>query len=302
MRARSRIMGIMNKLSTHSRAAIVGALVEGNSMRATCRLTGAAKNTVAKLLVDMGTVCSVHQDTLMRNLPCERLQVDEIWSFVYAKARNVPQGKRGEAGDVWTWVALDADTKLVPSYRIGPRDHRTAVEFLDDLQKRLANRVQLTTDGFKPYLAAVTETFGRDVDYAQLVKLYGSDSSRKPERRYSPAVCLEAIPTPIVGNPDAAHISTSYVERLNLTMRMSMRRYTRLTNAFSKKLENHAAAVSLHFMHYNFCRKHQTLGTSPAVAAGVADHVWKLSELVGLLEAAETAVPIKRGPYKKRAA
>ena len=271
-------------------------------MRATCRLTGAAKNTVAKLLVDMGTVCSVHQDTLMRNLPCERLQVDEIWSFVYAKARNVPQGKRGEAGDVWTWVALDADTKLVPSYRIGPRDHRTAVEFLDDLQKRLANRVQLTTDGFKPYLAAVTETFGRDVDYAQLVKLYGSDSSRKPERRYSPAVCLEAIPTPIVGNPDAAHISTSYVERLNLTMRMSMRRYTRLTNAFSKKLENHAAAVSLHFMHYNFCRKHQTLGTSPAVAAGVADHVWKLSELVGLLEAAETAVPIKRGPYKKRAA
>lgn len=264
-------------------------------------MTGAAKNTVAKLLLDLGTVCSIHQDQAMRSLTCERIQVDEIWSFVYAKARNVPEGKRGEAGDVWTWVALDADTKLVPSYRVGPRDFRMAVTFLDDLQHRLAHRVQLTTDGFKPYLGAVAEAFGNDVDYAQLIKLYGRDDSRRPERRYSPAVCLDAIPTPMIGSPDPDHISTSYVERLNLTMRMSMRRYTRLTNAFSKKLENHAAAVSLHFMHYNFCRVHQTLGTTPAVAAGVADHVWKISEIVELLEAAE-ATSIKRSSYKKRAA
>lgn len=289
----------MNRLSADKRRAVIASLVEGNSLRATSRMTGASLNTVTKLLVDMGTVCSIHQDQLMQNLTCERLQVDEIWSFVYAKARNVPEGKRGEAGDVWTWVALDSDTKLVPSYRIGPRDHRTAVAFLDELQKRLAHRVQLTSDGWKPYLSAVAETFGHDVDYAQLVKIYGRDDSRQPERRYSPAVCLDAIPVAIVGNPDPAHISTSYIERLNLTTRMSVRRYTRLTNAFSKKLENHTAAVSLHFMHYNFCRKHQTLKTAPAVAAGVTDHVWKIEEIIGLLEATE-ATPIKRGSYKKR--
>jgi IS1 family transposase len=264
-------------------------------------MTGVSLNTVTKLMVDLGTVCSVNQDQLMQNLGCKRLQVDEIWSFVYAKQRNVPVDKRGEAGDVWTWVALDADTKLVASYRIGPRDHRTAVAFLAELQGRLAHRVQLTTDGFRPYLRAVAETFGNDVDYAQLVKLYGRDDSRRPERRYSPAVCLDAIPTPMIGNPDSDHISTSYVERLNLTTRMSVRRYTRLTNAFSKKLENHVAAVSLHFAHYNFCRKHQTLGTSPAVAAGVTDHVWPIDEIIGWLEAAE-ATPVKRGSYKKRAA
>lgn len=299
LRERSRIMFIMNRLSAGKRTDVIRCLVDGSSLRATSRMTGVSLNTVTKLLVAMGTVCSIHQDQLMRNLTSERLQVDEIWSFVYAKARNVPEGKRGVAGDVWTWVVIDADTKLVPSYRIGPRDYRTAVAFMDDLQKRLANRVQLTTDGYKVYLDAVRETFGHEVDYAQLIKVYGRDESRKPERRYSPAVCLEAIPAPMIGNPVGAHISTSYIERLNLTMRMSMRRYTRLTNAFSKKLENHAAAISLHFAYYNLCRKHKTLGTSPAVAAGVTDHVWKIEELIAWLEAAES-VPVKRGSYKPR--
>ena len=263
-------------------------------------MTGVALNTVTKLLVDVGTVCSIHMDHEMRNLPCKRLQVDEMWAFVYAKQKNVPTDKRGEAGDIWTWVALDADTKLVPSYRIGARDLQEAMLFMRDLSGRLANRVQLTTDGFRPYLSAVEHAFGNDVDYAQLIKIYGRDESRQPNRRYSPAVCLEAIPQRIIGKPDADHISTSYVERLNLTTRMSVRRYTRLTNAFSKKIENLAAAVSLHFMHYNFCRVHKTLGTTPAVAAGVADHVWKLGEIVALLDQAERAVPVKRGPYKKR--
>lgn len=298
MRNRSGIMDSMNRLSTEKRAAIVAALVEGNSIRATCRMTGAAKGTVLKLLSDLGLVCSIHQDVLMRNLKSERIQVDEIWAFVYAKQKNVPPDKRGEAGDVWTWVALDADSKLVPSFHIGPRDFRTAVTFLDDLQKRLAHRVQLTTDGHQLYLKAVAETFGNDVDYAQLIKVYGADTSRKPERRYSPAVCLDAIPSTVVGNPNPDHISTSYIERQNLTMRMSMRRYTRLTNAFSKKIENLTAACSLHFAYYNLCRVHQTLGTTPAVAAGVTDHVWKLSELVALLETAEN-VPTRRGSYRK---
>ena len=200
-----------------------------------------------------------------------------------------------------TWVALDSDTKLVPSYRVGPRDSVEAAALMTDLASRLANRVQLTTDGFRIYLRAVQGAFGNEIDYAQLVKVYGDDSSKKsPERRYSPAVCIDAIPTQISGDPDPDRISTSHVERLNLTTRMSVRRYTRLTNAFSKKVENHVAAVSLHFAHYNFCRVHQTLKTTPAVAAGVTDHVWKLSELVSLLEGAEQAVPMKRGPYKKR--
>jgi len=290
----------MNRLPPAKRAAVVAALVEGNSIRSTVRMTGVAKNTVTKLLVDLGTACSVYQDQAMRDLSCERIQTDEIWSFCYSKQRNVPADKRGEFGygDVWTWVAIDADTKLVPTYRIGGRDLSEAAAFMTDLAGRLRNRVQITTDGHLPYRLAVAGAFGSAVDYAMLVKVYGSDQSRKPERRYSPAVCLDAIPHRISGDPDPEHISTSYVERLNLTMRMSMRRYTRLTNAFSKKVENLAAAVSLHFMHYNFCRVHQTLGTTPAVAAGVTDHVWKLSELIGLLEEAERT-PIKRGRYAK---
>jgi IS1 family transposase len=265
-------------------------------------MTGVALNTVTKLLTDLGVVCSIYQDRAMRDLTCERLQVDEIWAFVGAKQKNVKPDKREQGwGDVWTWVAIDADTKLVPSYRIGERGMQDAQIFMNDLRGRLAHRVQLTTDGLELYLNAVERAFGNDVDYAQLVKLYGSTGDeRQPQRRYSPAVCIEAIPQPIIGSPDPDHISTSYVERLNLTIRMSNRRYTRLTNAFSKKVANLAAAVSLHFMYYNFCRVHKTLGTTPAVAAGVADHVWKLDEIVALLDQAERAVPQKRGPYKKR--
>lgn len=294
----------MNRLSGEKRAAVVASLVEGNSIRSTVRMTGVAKNTVMKLLTDLGLVCSIHQDFAMRNLKCERIQVDEIWTFVGAKQKNVTPERRGDGwGDIWTWVALDPDTKLVPSYRVGARDSVEAAALMTDLASRLANRVQLTTDGFHPYLRAVKGAFADQIDYAQLVKLYGSDSNpKKPERRYSPGVCLEAIPNRVSGNPDPEHISTSHVERLNLTTRMSVRRYTRLTNAFSKKVENHVAAVSLHFAHYNFCRVHQTLKTTPAVAAGVTDHVWKLSEIIDLLEQAETAMPRKRGPYNKREA
>jgi IS1 family transposase len=289
----------MNRLSTEKRRQVIAALVEGNSIRATCRMTGVAKNTVVKLLVDLGTVCSIHQDRVMRDLTCERVQCDEIWSFCYSKAKNVPADKKGQFGygDVWTWVALDADTKLVPTYHIGPRDLREATEFVTDLAKRLRNRVQLTTDGHHPYLRAVEGAFDGNIDYAMLVKLYGV--SPESERRYSPAVCIGADRHIVSGDPDPDHISTSYVERQNLTMRMSMRRFTRLTNAFSKKLENLAAAVSLHFAHYNFVRVHSSLdGRTPAMAAGVTDHVWSLDELIGLLEEAER-VPVKRGRYSK---
>jgi IS1 family transposase len=293
----------MNRLSDEKREAVVRCLVEGNSIRATVRMTGVAKNSVTKLLGDLGLVCSIYQDRSMRNLSCERIQCDEIWSFVGAKERNVRAERRNDGwGDTWTWVALDADTKLVPTYRVGPRDLREATAFMTDLAKRLNHRVQLTTDGLRAYLLAVEGAFDGNVDYAQLVKLYTNDAGYKPERRYSPGVVREAIPTKVTGNPDPAHISTSYIERQNLTMRMNMRRFTRLTNGFSKKVENHVAAISLHFMHYNFCRVHQTLGTTPAVAAGVADHVWKVSEIIDLLTEAEAGFPRARGPYKKRAA
>ena len=290
----------MNRLSPEKRQAVIAALVEGNSIRATVRMTGVAKNTVTKLLVDMGTVCSIHQDRALRGLSCERIQCDEIWAFCYAKERNVPADKRGRFGfgDVWTWVAIDADTKLVPTYRVGARDLQEATLFMTDLASRLANRVQLTTDGHRPYLQAVRSAFKGEIDYAQLVKLYGVDP--QGDRRYSPPIVTAAIPDPISGNPDPAKVSTSYVERQNLTMRMSMRRFTRLTNGFSKKVENLAAAVSLHFAHYNLCRPHSSLGkqTTPAMAAGLTDHVWTLHELIGLLASAE-AVPTKRGRYAK---
>ncbi len=290
----------MNRLSAEKRKAVVASLVEGNSIRATCRMTGASKNTVMKLLSDLGLVCSIYQDRSMRDLPCERIQCDEIWAFCYAKQKNVPVEKQAEFGygDVWTWVALDADTKLVPSFRVGSRDLEDARDFIADLAQRLRHRVQLTTDGNRAYLSAVERAFSDDIDYAQLVKLYGSDGGSAG--RYSPPVCIGAVPQAVTGNPKAEDISTSYVERQNLTMRMSMRRFTRLTNAFSKKVENLAAAVSLHFMHYNFCRPHKTLnGATPAMAAGLTDHVWSISELVGLLEDAE-AYPTKRGSYKSR--
>jgi IS1 family transposase len=289
----------MNRLSPDKRGQVIRCLVEGNSIRATVRMTGVAKNTVTKLLVDLGTACSVHMDVTMRDLPCERVQVDEIWAFVGAKAKNVSEEKAAEGwGDVWTWVALDPDSKLVPTYRVGTRDLEDAYAFMQDVASRLASRVQLTTDGYRPYLNAVRRAFGDGIDYAQLVKIYGSATDGGRTVRYSPAVCIGAERHDVIGCPDRKHISTSNVERQNLTMRMSMRRFTRLTNAFSKKVENLTAAVSLHFCHYNFCRVHQSLGVTPAMAAGLSEHPWKIEELIGLLEAAEST-PIKRGRYVK---
>jgi IS1 family transposase len=266
----------------------VAAIVEGNSLRATSRMTGASKVTILKLLGDLGKACSEYQDKALRNLTCKRIQCDEIWSFCYAKDKNVPEDKRGQFGfgDVWTWVALCADTKLVVTWAIGTRGAGTAYELMHDLAGRLANRVQLTTDGHRVYLQAVESAFGSEIDYAMLVKLYGND--RESETRYSPAECIGCRSIAITGNPKAKDISTSYVERQNLTMRMQMRRFTRLTNAFSKKVENHGHAIALHYMHYNFCRIHQTLRVTPAMEAGIADHVWNLEELVGLLGGMQT--------------
>jgi len=249
-------------------------------------MTGVAKNTVVKLLVDLGHACSEYQDQALRNLHCERLQLDEIWSFVYAKAKNVPAEKAGEfgVGDVWTWTAIDADSKLIPSWMVGSRDGETAKTFVADLASRLSNRVQITSDGHHAYLQAVDQAFGWSVDYAMLIKIYGSGGGQ-PETRYSPGECVGCNKHRVMGNPDPDHISTSYAERANLTMRMSMRRFTRLTNAFSKKVENHAAAVALHFMWYNFGRVHQTLRCTPAMRTGVSDHVWSVEEIVALLPA-----------------
>lgn len=276
----------MNRLSSEKRAQVLGCLVEGMSIRATVRVTGAAKNTVTKLLVDVGEACSAYMNETLVDLPCERIEADEIWSFVYAKSKNVPAGmNEADAGDVWTWVALDADTKLVPSYYVGGRSALDGYRFMTDLAGRLRNRVQLTTDGHRAYMNAVEGAFGIDIDYAMLVKLYGAPP--EPERRYSPAECIGVTVRPLIGDPDPALISTSYVERQNLTMRMGMRRFTRLTNALPKKVENHAAAIGLHFMHHNFARLHKTLSDpyprTPAMAAGVADHIWKLEEIAGLL-------------------
>ena len=279
----------MNTLSLQHRAQIVKALVEGNSIRSTARMTGVAINTVVKLLTELGSACLDYQDANLWNLPCKRLQCDEIWSFVYAKERNVPQEHKGEFGygDVWTWTAIDADTKLIPCWRVGSRDSSEAYHFMKDLAKRLANRVQLTTDGHKAYLEAVEGAFGANIDYAMLVKLYGSTTTEE-QRRYSPVECVGAEPHRITGSPDPRHISTSFAECHNLTMRMSMRRFTRLTNAFSKKLANHMYALALYFMHYNFARPHKSLAkpypTTPAMAAGLTDHVWSIEELLSLLD------------------
>ena len=278
------IMVIMNKLTTNKRAQIIAALVEGNSVRATVRMTGVAKNTVVKLVSDLGAACAAYADEHLRNLPCRRIECDEIWSYCYAKEKNVPEDKRGQFGygDVWTWVAMDADSKLVCSWLVGTRDAGSAYEFMQDLASRLANRVQLTTDGHRAYVPAVEEAFGSDIDYAALVKIYGTLDT-EGQRRYSPSRIIGAQAAVISGRPHPKYISTSYIERQNLTVRMGMRRFTRLTNGFSKKLENHVAAIAIHYMHYNFCRIHQTLRITPAMQAGVSDHVWELSELIGLL-------------------
>ena len=279
----------MNRVSLQHRAQVLGCLVEGNSIRATVRMTGVAKNTVVKLLEDVGAACMIYQNSAMRNLPCKRVQVDEIWSFCYAKEKNVPKHKKGVFGygDVWTWTALCADTKLVPCFLVGPREASVARYFIDDLAKRLTHRVQLTSDGYKPYLKAVEKSFGNNVDYAMLVKIYGGEpkaNTASPSKKYSPGDFVSATPTPITGNPDPKHISTSFVERQNLTMRMSMRRFTRLTNAFSKKVDNLNYAVALHFMYYNFGRIHKTLRVTPAMEAGISEHVWSLEEIARLTE------------------
>lgn len=274
----------MNKLSREKRIQVLSALVEGNSIRSTVRMTGIAKNTVVKLLAEVGSLCAEYQDKMLRNLNCKRIQCDEIWSYCYAKEKNVPKDKKGiyGFGDVWTWVAIDPETKLVVSWLVGHRDPAHARVFIQDLSERLANKVQLTTDGLRAYLVAVEDVFGADVDYAMLVKLYGPEIS--DSGRYSPPKCIGARRQSIVGKPKKEHVSTSYVERQNLTMRMNMRQFTRLTNGFSKKIQNLEYAVALHFMHYNFCRIHQSLRVTPAMAAGVIDKLWDIEDIVKLLE------------------
>lgn len=289
----------MNKLSPAERARILHMLCEGMSIRAITRLTGASKNTVAKLLVDAGKACAAYHDEHVRNVKVARVQVDEIWSFTYSKEKNVATAKAAPegAGDTWTWTALDADSKLIISYLVGGRDAEYAVAFIQDLADRVANRFQLTSDGLNAYIGAVEDAFGDDIDFAQLVKIYGNAPGAPG--RYSPPECIGAARRRIRGRPDMDHVSTSYVERQNLTMRMHMRRFTRLTNAFSRKVENHAYAVALHMMYYNFVRIHKTLRVTPAMAAGVADRLWEISDIVALVEAADAA-PKPRGPYKKR--
>jgi IS1 family transposase len=277
----------MNGLTWKERAQILHLLYAGNSIRAITRLTGTSKKAVSRLMVEAGQAAAWYQDRVFRNLNCKRIQVDEIWAFVYAKQKNVALAKAApaNAGDVWTWTAIDADTKLIPSWFVGGRDSDAAIIFMDDLASRLANRVQLTSDGHRAYLEAVEGAFGADIDYAQLVKLYGE--SPEAEKRYSPAVCIGAHKNPIEGNPDPKYISTSYAERQNLNVRMHTRRFTRLTNAFSKKVENHAHSVALFAMYYNFVRIHKTLRTTPAMAANVTKRPWEIGDIVDVLEAWE---------------
>lgn len=292
----------MNRLSKQERSRILALMAEGTSIRSITRLTGFSKNTVTKFMVDAGQAVADYQDRVLRNLPCKRVQVDEIWAFCYAKAKNVAAAKAApkQAGDLWTWVAIDADTKLVPSWLVGGRDAEYAHEFMQDLAARMANRIQLTSDGHKAYLTAVEEAFGCDVDFAQLIKLYGEPT--EAQKRYSPAECVGIRKAMVEGNPDKKHVSTSYAERQNLSMRMSNRRMTRLTNAFSKKAENHAHAMALYFMQYNFVRIHQSLRVTPAMAAGVTDTLWSYDDVAEVIEEWEAANsrPQKRGPYKKR--
>jgi IS1 family transposase len=274
----------MNRLDATRRAQVIACLVEGNSIRSTVRMTGVAKNTVAKLLVEVGAACSEYQDRTLRNLACKRVQCDEIWSCVGAKQKNITRemAEQKICGDVWTWTAIDADTKLVPCWLVGKRDAGCATEFIQDLAGRLANRVQLTSEGLKIYLNAVIDAFADEIEYAILHKIYGAEPAK--EARYSPAVCTGCEKVEVLGAPDPKHISTSYVERQNLTMRMSMRRFTRLTNALSKKIENHAASIALYFMWYNFGRVHQTLKMTPAMKAGIAMRPWTIEEIVALAD------------------
>ena len=291
----------MNKLALKTRVQILSMLVEGSSMRSISRITGVSINTVTKLLVNAGEACAAYHDETVRDVKASKVQCDEIWSFCYAKEKNVAGAKAAPegAGDVWTWTALDSDSKMILAYEVGDRSGATAIEFMDDLRGRLASRVQLTTDGHKAYLEAVEGAFGADVDYAMLVKLYGEPAGKKTaERRYSPAECIGARKVAIEGEPDMKAVSTSHVERQNLTMRMGMRRFTRLTNGFSKKLENHLHMLSLYFVHYNFCRAHKSLRMSPAMAAGVSSELRDMGWVVDLIDA-RAPKPGPRGPYKK---
>ena len=289
----------MNKLALAKRVQILAMLCEGSSMRSISRVVDVSINTVSKLLVEAGEACLILHDESVRNVKASRIQCDEIWSFCHAKAKNVATAKAAPegAGDVWTWTAIDADTKLIVSYFVGDRSGESAMVLMDDLQARLANRVQLTTDGHKAYLEAVEGAFGSDVDFAQLVKLYGPTITAPG--RYSPAECTGIKKIRREGNPDIDHVSTSYVERQNLTMRMSMRRFTRLTNAFSKKLDNHIHALALYFVFYNFTRIHKTLRMSPAMAAGITDRLWSLEDVIAKIDELAPE-PKARGPYKKR--
>jgi len=275
----------MNKLSIEERAKVVGCLIEGCSLRSTVRMTGVAKKTVSRILVEVGEACAAYSDKIMRNLPCKVLQVDEVWSFTYCKQANIPPELRDVdgIGDTWTWIALDSETKLIPAWHVGKRDIQDAHFFIHDLKDRLAHRVQLTSDGHKAYLTAVEDAFGADVDYAMLVKMYGRELVQG-EARYSQPVCIGARKRKIIGNPNRSLISTSYVERQNLTLRMTNRRFTRLTNAFSKKIENHKHMIAIYAMHYNFCRIHQTLRVTPAMEASITDHVWSLEEIANLIK------------------
>lgn len=291
----------MNKLPATKRAQILTLLCEGMSLRAVSRAADVSINTVTKLLVDAGKACSAFHDAQVRGVKARRIQCDEIWSFTYAKEKNVSSARAAPAGsgDTWTWTALDADSKLIVSWLVGGRDAEYAAAFMDDVASRLANRVQLTTDGHNAYLGAVEGAFGIDVDYAMLVKHYGE--SPEAEKRYSPAICTGCTKTAIKGRPEAKHVSTSFVERQNLTMRMHMRRFTRLTNAFSKKVEHHAHMVALYAVWYNFVRIHKTLRVTPAMAAGVTDRLWSMEELAAMVDATLPA-PGRRGPYRKRSA
>ena len=288
----------MNKLTKDKRISILSQLVEGSSMRSISRITGVSFNTVAKLLVDAGNTCADYHDNVVRNVTARRVQVDEIWAFCYAKEKNVPFAKSAPdgAGDVWTWTAIDSDSKMILAYEVGDRSGVTAMAFMDDLKERLATRVQLTSDGHKVYLEAVEGSFGSDVDFAQLVKLYGPAPD---DHRYSPGECTGTKMMHVVGNPDYSKISTSHVERHNLTMRMSMRRFTRLTNAFSKRIENHVHMLAMYFVYYNFCRIHKTLRTSPAMAAGITGKLRNIEWIVDLIDATKPNAR-KRGPYRPR--
>lgn len=290
----------MNKLPNEKRAQILAMLCEGMGINAAARITGVSNNTVLKLLAKVGEACAKYQDEAMRNLNCKRIECDEIWSFVGMKQKNVPDELEGifGFGDVYTWTAIDADTKLIPCWHVGTRDAHSAKAFIDDLASRLSNRIQLTTDGHKAYFEAVEGAFGRDIDFAQLIKIYGTLGEHKQDsRRYSPAEFTGSEKRCITGNPNIKNVSTSYVERQNLTMRMHMRRFTRLTNAFSKKLENHMHAISLYFMFYNFCKIHKSLRITPAMEAGISDKLWMLSDIVALIPEEEAT---KRGSYKKK--